>query len=310
MSVVLLAALLAAAPVSVAHRKVVTDDGAALALHRFSPPGRSSALPPVLLLADVGFGRPLFDFRGRGLARWLAERGRVVYVAELRGQGASSPAHSLRTALHLDLPAVAKALAGEGAVDLVAHGYLGTLALAAAGRELPVRRVVAINTPAAAEPPTELAAVFLGQGGHFSSLASSPEGFAMFEQLFSMGARVDPTVLRAGVAATRDLSPGVAAELLAWAQTGDLPLDDGSTVAERLHHYDRPTLLLLALADGFAPPESCSPLREWAAGPVEVRMFSRVVEGDDFAHASIFLSDRAPAVVFPAIEAFLAEPRP
>lgn len=306
LSLVLLAA---PAELQISHRKVVAADGAALALHRFLPPGGGTSLPPVLLLADVGFGRPLYDFKGGGLARFLAAHGRAVYVAELRGQGASDAGHSLRTIVHLDLPAIARAISAErpGPIDLVAHGFVGTLAIAATTRELQVRRVVALDTPALAEAPTELARSFLSGGGHFSSLASSPEGFGMFEQLFAMGAEIDPSVMRGLAGSTRDLSRGVSSELLAWMETGDLPLDDGTTVVSRLRASDRPTLLLLGLADGFAPSESCAPLRELARGKVSVRMFSRMSEGDDFAHASLLLGKRAPAFVFPAIERFLSE---
>ncbi len=305
-----LSLLIAAAPgdVRVSHRKVMTADGAALALHRYLPPGEGSGAPPVLLIADAGFGRGLFDFGGGGLARFLAASGRAVYVAELRGQGAADSLHSLRTIVPLDLPAIAAAIHGErpGPVDLVAHGYVGSLALAASTRELQVRRVVALNTPMWPEAPTVLAASFLSGGGRFSSLASSPEGFGAFEQLFAMGARVDPRVMAGFVGnATRDLSRPVAAELLSWMELGDLPLDDGTSVRSRLEAYDRPTLLLLGLADAWAPPESCVPLREHSRAKVELRMFNRVAEGDDFGHVSLLLGDRAPAFVFPEIERFL-----
>ena len=295
--------------VHVSHRRVVTADGASLALHRFLPPGKTSSLPAVLLLADVGFGRPLFDFKGTGLARWLAARGRVVYVAELRGQGASDSGHSLRTVIHLDLPAISRAIAVDrpGAIDLVAHGFIGSLAIAATTRELQVRRVVALSTPVVQEQPTELARAFLSTGGRFTSLASSPEGFGMFEQLFAMGAVIDPAVMRGLAGSTRDLSWGVSSELLTWMETGDLPLDDGTSVVSRLRQSDRPTLLLLGLADGFTPAESCVPLRGLTKGKVRIQMFSRVVEGDDFAHASLLLGKRAPTMVFPVIERYLAE---
>ena len=308
-----LSMLLFAAPadVQVSHRRVITGDGASLGLHRFLPPGGGVLQPPVLLLADLGFGRPLYDFKGTGLARWLAARGRAVYVAELRGQGASDAGHSLRTIVHLDLPAIAHAISLErsGPIDLVAQGFVGTLAIAATTKELQVRRVIALNTPVEAEPPTELARAFLSEGGHLSSMASSPEGFAMFEQLFAMGAQIDPTVLHGIAGTTRDLTRGVSSELLTWMETGDLPLDDGTTVVARLRESDRPTLLLLGIADGFAPSETCAPLRELTKGKVEVRVFSRVAEGDDFAHASMLLGKYAPTTVFPLIERFLSEPR-
>lgn len=333
--VVTLALLVAQADVAVSHRKVTTADGAALALHRFLPPGGGVLQPPVLLVADVGFGRPLYDFKQRGLARWLASRGRAVYVAELRGQGASSSGHSLRSVVHLDLPAVAAAIAQDRAsearsapacrgqacsqlsstgsdrtvadrrVDLIAHGYLGALALAAAGHELPVRRVVALQTPVLVESPTELVEAFLSGGGRFSSLSSSPEGFEIFSQLFSMGAEVDDGALRGLASSTRDLSRGTSAELLAWLHAGDLPLDDGTTVLGRLREYRAPTLLLLALADGFVPAESCTPLRELSKAPVQVRLFSRFMDGDDFSHASLLVGELAPRVVFPAVQLFL-----
>ncbi len=292
------------------HRRVVTEDGASLALHRFVPPGGGSALPAVLLLADVGFGRPLYDFKGAGLARWLAARGRLVYVAELRGQGAADSGHSLRTMIHLDLPAIAKVIAADhpGPIDLVAQGFVGTLAIAATTRELEVRRVVALSTPVIPEAPTELARSFLSTGGRFTSLASSPEGFGMFEQLFAMGAEIDPSVMRGLAGSTRDLSWGVSSELLTWMDTGDLPLDDGTTVLSRLKESDRPTLLLLGLADGFTPSESCAPLRGLTKGKVEVQMFSRVIEGDDFAHASLLLGRRSAASVYPVIERYLGAP--
>ena len=307
---VALALLVLSAPaeVRVSHRKVTTLDGAALALHRYLPPGGGLGAPPVLLISDAGFGRGLFDFAGGGLARFLAAKGRAVYVAELRGQGTADAGHSLRTVVALDLPAIAQAIAAErpGEIDLVAHGYVGTLALAATTRELHVRRVIALNTPVQPEAPTLLAAWFLSGGGRFSSLASSPEGFGAFEQLFSMGARVDRRVTAGFMAnASRDLSRPVAAELSSWMALGDLPLDDGTSVRSRLRQYDRPTLVLLGLADGWAPAESCTPLRELARGKVTLHLFSRTLEGDDFAHVSLLTSERAPRFVFPEIERFL-----
>jgi pimeloyl-ACP methyl ester carboxylesterase len=302
---VALSLLLAAAPADlrVSHRKVVTADGAALALHRYLPPGDGLLSPPVLLVADLGFGRALLD----GLARFLASEGRAVYVAELRGQGASDAGHSLRTVVALDLPAIAQAIAAErsGPLDVVAHGYVGTLVLAAAGHELLVRRVAALNTPVLLEPPTTLMESFLSEGGRFSTLASSPEGFAEFDQLFTMGTRASRQSAAAAAGRARDLSRPVAAELLAWLRLGDLPLDDGSTVLVRLRKFDRPTLLLLGLADGWAPTESCAPLREFSAAKVQVRLFTRQLEGDDFAHASLLLDERARHVVFPEIARFL-----
>lgn len=306
----LLAVLVLAQPVvTVSHRKLVTEDGAALALYRYQPLVTKRGLPPVLLIADLGFGRALFDFEGEGLAWWLVAHGREVYVAELRGQGAADATHSLRTAVELDLPALARALPGP--VDLVAHGYLGTLVLAS--RALQLRRVVAIATPLEPDAPSTLQHDFLSGGADFATLSASPAGFDRFEQLFAMGSRGDHHVLAAFAAnGTRTLGPGASRELLAWLQSGDLPLDDGSTVRARLAGWATPTLVLLGLADAWAPPESCVGWRAVAApGAVRLRTFSRFTDGDDYAHVSILVGHYARRWVFPELGAFLddADPR-
>lgn len=307
MIAVVAALALASVPdVHVAHRKVVTADGAALALYSYSLRGAAEPANAVLLIADVGFGRALLT----PLAEHLARAGRRVFVAELRGQGAADASHSLRTSFALDFPAIAWAVRLETKgrpVDLIAHGYLGTLALAATTNGLTVNKVVALNTPALAEPPTKLLADFLSHGGRFSTLGASPEGFATFVHLFALGSRADRRDLAGALhGATRDLGVGVSDELLAWMSAGDLPLDDGTSVTSRLRDYDRPTLLLLGLADTFAPTEACAPLRELAPrAKIQPRLFSRVVQGDDYAHASLFLGERARDQVFSEIEEFL-----
>ena len=288
MTALLLAAL---ATVPVSHRRVTAEDGAALALYRYGEP-RGEARP-VLIVVDVGFDHSL----AAPLAEFLAEHGRTVFVAELRGQGAASSGFSLRTMLHVDLPAIARAI-GEP-VDLIAHGYVGALAMAAAGHELAVRRVVALNAPFAPEPPTELQEWFLSDGGHFSTLFASPEGFEAFTQLFAMGSPSE------GRVTARDLSRPAASELLTWLRAGDLPLDDGTSVAARLRAFDRPTLMFLAMGDTWAPSESCTPLRERSRAKVRFISFSRFTHGDDFAHVTLLRGVNARRFVFAPIEEFL-----
>jgi pimeloyl-ACP methyl ester carboxylesterase len=89
----------------------------------------------------------------------------------------------------------------------------------------------------------------------------------------------------------------------------DLPLGKSLLVAG-LSTLNRPTLLLLGLADGFAPPEQCAVLRERAPGPVELHTFSRAEGAEDFSHLSILLGRFAPSRVFPRIDTFLSESSP
>ncbi len=315
MIAVALAALLGALPspeVSISHRRVVTADGASLSLSRFDPPGHGLGRPPVLLVADVGFGRELFDFEGRGLARALSAAGRRVYVAELRGQGRASGGGDLRRLVAEDLPAVANAVHQDqpGPFDLVAHGWVGSLAMGATTAELrgQVRRVVALSTPVLAEPPSRLVQAFLGEGGKTAALNDSAAGAKAFELMFAMttsfpGRTLDE--LRA--TAARDLPRGVADDLLGWMVNGDLPLLDGSSSLVRLRAYDRPTLQFLALADGFANPELCGPLREVSKAKVTLITFSRFVDGDDSGHLSMLLGRGAEARVFAPVNAFLSQ---
>jgi len=306
----LVAVLLVAAPaqVQVSHRRVLAADGAALALYRYAPPGEGATRPPVLLLPDLGFSRLVFDLYGEGLARWLSARGFLVYVGEVRGQGRAEPGGSLQAIATLDVPALVAAVQQDrpGPVDLLVQGYAGTLALAASGPG--VRRVVAINTPVALEVPSRLVEQFLGEGGRFSDLGSSPEGALAFDLLFAMGARFPAHVLEAlRLRAAKDLSASAAAGLLGWMRTGDLALGDGTSVASRLRAFDRPTLQLLALADGFASPELCSTLREVSKAKVTLATFSRFEDSEDYSHLSILLGTSAAREVFPRIERFLLE---
>jgi len=296
-------AVAALAPVQVAHRQVEVPGGT-LALTRYAPPARGAGRSPVVLVPDLGFSRALFDLYGEGLARWLAQRGFLVYVAELRGQGPSSPSHELGDVVAEELPAVLRAVADDapGPVDLVVHGWTGTLALAATVKELDgrVRRVVALDTPVLPEVPSALASLVVEEGG----LGTLDRW--TFDQLFALGSRFPPRT-KAALRSTglRDLPPQIRQQLLGWWRTGDLRLDDGSTVSARLAAYRLPTLLLLGLADGFAPPEQCSPLREVSKAKVEVRLYSRFENGDDYSHASLLLGAGAPDDVFAPLAAFL-----
>ncbi len=297
--------LLAAAPVEVAHRRVVSSDGASLALYRYGPAEGNS----VLLVPELGEGRVVFDAEGEGLARYLASHGRTAYVAELRGQGASfGPGYDLSALVARDLPAIVEAI-GAPQIDLVAHGYAGTLALAATAKELKGRvgRVVAIATPVLAEIPSPLALAVLSEGGDLRQLAA--EGSGVFELLFSMHGRFRSgrlEVLRAH--AFSPLGLRASHQLLAWMRTGDLQLDDGTSVLARLSAYDRPTLLLMGLADGFANPEFSTPLPQISKANVKMRTFSRAdLASEDYSHLSLLQGKGAETEVFRPALAFLNE---
>jgi hypothetical protein len=178
--------------------------------------------------------------------------------------------------------------------------------------------VVALNTPVAAEVPSALVEQFLASGGKLADLTSTNRGASDFELMFAMASKFPPRVLSAvETGGVRDLGELQATELLGWMKSGDLALDAGraadgqapladppDTVLTRLRAYDRPTLQLLALADGWASPELCSPLRELSKAKVTLQTFSRFVHGTDYSHVSVLLGQQAPATVFPRIDDF------
>jgi predicted alpha/beta hydrolase len=299
----LLAVVVAQLPVDVeiSRRRVDAADGVPLALYRYDPPGHGVAHAAVLLVADFGFGRSLFDFEGRGLARWLSERGVRVYVGEVRGQGASGGGASLPAIAERDLPALFAAVASENAwpFDLVVQGWVGTLALTVA-TPAQVRRVVAVNTPVEFAVPASGVEHWLFGGGRFSALAPGE-----FDALFALKALLPE---RTGAAfqatGTRDLSAALALQWLGWMRTGDLPLAHG-TVESALSRYDRPTLQVLALADGVAPPELASPLRELTRAPTELVTLTHFTRSEDGSHLSVFLGREVETELFPRIERFL-----
>ncbi len=306
----LLCAVMAADPgneVTVSHRKVLASDGVALALYRYAPASGGEGKPPVLLIADFGLGRAVFDLRGEGLARWLAQRGRVAFVAELRGQGqASGTAWTPAEIVSKDLPAIAAAIGG-GPFDAVAHGWAGTLVLAASVQELQgrVRRVVCLATPAEFAVPSPLAQALLLSGGGLGSLGADPEGAKIFELLFALGAKIRPAQLFAlRSSGFSDLGPKASAALLRWMQSGDLQLSTGESLKARLKRYDRPTIQFLGLADGWANSELCGTLREVTQAKVKIRVFSRFdYISEDYSHLSLLQGEGAPREIFaPALK--------
>jgi pimeloyl-ACP methyl ester carboxylesterase len=269
-------AVLSLLTVDVAHRRVDAADGTALALYRYGAPGA----PAVLMIPDLGFNRAVFDIEGEGLARYLAEHGHTVYVAELRTHGLDKRIGDLKSVLDVIGPA-----------DLVAHGYAGTLAMAA--NDPRIRRVVAVSTPVLLEVPNKLTRDFLlaGPGDAFDLL------FAM-DGRFRTG-RLD--ALRAHAPAPID-----GLELEAWMKRGDLTVADGTTVLQRLRAYDKPTLMFLGLADTFAPPELATPLVHLSKAEVHLHTFSRAdLDHEDYSHLSLLQGENARSDVWEPALRFL-----
>jgi pimeloyl-ACP methyl ester carboxylesterase len=272
--VIVSVAVLSLLAVDVAHRRVDAPDGTPLALYRYGAPGA----PAVLLIPDLGFNRAVFDIEGEGLARFLADHGHTVYVAELRAHGLAKRLGDLRAVLDV-----------IGECDLVAHGYAGTLAMAA--NDPRIGRVVAISTPVQPEA-SKLATEYLARGR------------GSFELLFAMDGRFRTGRLEALRA--HAVAPIDGPELLGWMRQGDLVFEDRTTVLQRLRAYDKPTLLFLGLADTFAGPEAATPLVHLSKADVHLRTFSRAdLAHEDYSHLSLLQGENARTDVFEPALRFL-----
>ncbi|HVE84217.1 MAG TPA: alpha/beta fold hydrolase [Myxococcales bacterium] len=297
----------------ISRRKVLSADGAALALYRYSPDGGGAGRPAVLLVPDLGFGRECFDLQGEGLAPFLQRRGLDTFVAELRGQGnADAPAAwALSEWATLDLRAVVDAVQAvhPGPLDLVVHGYGGGLAIAAAPRELQgkVRRVVALSPAVAPEVPNPVVRRLLGLPGTLSRAAQERAFDLLFAHGAAMGGATRGLLERSG---PRDLGQSAARDLLRWMEEGDLPFPDGTRVRERIAGYDRPTLVVLPMLDNYAHAEFAEPLRALAPrARVQLRSLSKLyMEREDYTHLSMLHGRGAPQDVFAPALAFLDAP--
>lgn len=301
----LLASAAAFGQPKVLRRKVLTADGITLALTRLQP--EASRGRPVLIVPELGFGGELYE---NSLAAFLASKGRDVFVLEPRGHGRSSKPRAWRLSqlIEVDLPAAVSAIekSNEQAIDLVVHGYGGTLVLAACSKELSgkIGRVVALSTPVEAELPNEATRQLLSSGGGLTRLGANT-----WEMLFARGAKIERSRLeRIRTEDLSDLGEAAAGDLLAWMRSGDLALADGSSLKSRLAAYERPTLLVLPLQDNFAHPEFASPLREISKAPVTVRVLSRAeLHAEDYSHLSVLLGSEAATDVFAPALSFLDE---
>lgn len=110
-----------------------------IAVHRFS--SGPSVFPPVLLVhGSIENGKIFYSGSGKGLAPYLAQNGFDVFVADLRGKGASRPLvnrHSKATqtdTIEGELPFLVnkiKETTGADSLHLGAHSWGGVLLLSA-----------------------------------------------------------------------------------------------------------------------------------------------------------------------------------
>ncbi|HJL19011.1 MAG TPA: alpha/beta fold hydrolase [Sandaracinaceae bacterium LLY-WYZ-13_1] len=310
-----------------------TDDGWRLQLTRTAHRGRvDPARRPVVIVPGYGMNGFIFGFhpRGTSLVRHLADAGLEVWVANLRGQGASAPRSpdapgpSLRAYAEQDLRAAIDAVLGhtEGradAVDVLGASLGGSIAYAhlALERDARIGALVTVGSPLRwTDVPLLLRVPF--RSPRLASLVRVRgtrrlAGLALpvatrvpaLLSLYMNTANVDLDHAEVMVRTVEDPHPRVNADIAKWLNASDMVLR-GVNVTEALAGRREPLLVVLANRDGIVPEGAALSVRDaWGGGDVETLRI-----GDDegwYAHADLFVGDEAPARVFEPIRRWLAE---
>ncbi len=328
--------------------EVTTDDGWRLLLRRFPPraevpsgsagatASRAPALPPVLMVhGHANSGWIWYGPRHGGLAGALADAGRDVWVAELRGNPGTEPTGgSARRAdvrfsakLRHDLPALTAAILEATAarqLDAVGHSLGGVLLmLRALGADTDggaIRRLVVLSSPLHLEggvPRWLSSAPFRALSRRLGRVplgALGAKGGAALS-MRAMGAHVDPRLLdhetfraflRHGLADT--FGPELE-EVLAWVRTGDPRVfSDPSLVGRPFRRLPVPTRFLVGAGDTLTTPAAARDAYEHLAG---AEADFRIIGGatgarGDYRHADLLIAPSARLDVAPHVNEWLA----
>lgn len=310
-----------------------TADGWRLHLTRTAAPGRlDPARRPVVIVPGYGMNGFIFGFhpRGTSMVRHLAEAGLEVWVANLRGQGASAPLDadapppSLRGYAERDLKAAIDAVLERTStraerVDVIGASLGGSIAYAhlALDRDPRVGALVTVGSPLRwASVPLVLRLPFRSarvaglvrvQGvrrlaGLALPVATRVPGLL---SLYMNTANVDLTVADQMIQTVEDPHPRVNSDIAKWLNASDMILR-GINVTEALAERREPLLIVLANRDGIVPPAAALSVRD-AWGGTDL---STLRIGDDerwYAHADLFVGHEAPTQVFEPIRRWLHE---
>lgn len=290
-------------------------------------PGRA----PVVMIPGYAMNGHVLAFHPRGpsMVEHLVADGAEVWVANLRGQGDSTPlgrpARFGMAELALDdLPRVfdvVKARTATGADRLSAIGcslgasYLYAY-LAAHPTDHPFDRVVAIGGPLrwttvhpllrAAFVSSRLAGIVPIKGTRPLAKAALPL-LVKVPSLLGLYMNADAIDLSQAdmlVPTVEDPIPGVNYDIARWVKETDLRLR-GLPVTKRLGLvHDLPVLALLANKDGIVPPQTARAVAAaMPRSPVDILEVG--TDAQWYAHADLFIGDRAQQEVFVPLSSWL-----
>lgn len=310
-----------------------TDDGWELHLTRTVVPSRfEPARRPVLIVPGYGMNGFIFNFHPAGvsLVLHLASSGLEVWVANLRGQGASrrrspeAPCPSLRRYAEEDLRAAIDAIltatkTRHDRVDVLGASLGGSIAYAhmALERDHRVGSLVAIGSPlrwVEVSPllrlpfrsPRLASLIRVNNTRRLAELALPvamrlPILLSIYLNAANVDLRAAPEMIRT----VEDPHPRVNSDIAKWLAASDMILR-GVNVTESLHECGESLLLVVANRDGIVPEATALSARDaWGEGEVDVLRVGDPTRW--YAHADLFIGHRARDEVFEPIARWLCE---
>lgn len=317
---------------------VRTSDGWRIALHRYRPEHPRKGLP-VILCHGLGGNRYSFDLPGApSLARFLRDRGRDVWVVELRGSGQSDRPGILKSDVpwswgfddHLQKDVAAAidcvlAHTHAAAVHWIGHSMGGMLGLSrvAAHDGSPIASVVALGAPCDfSQIPPRIFALLLRLKSALKLIHLVPTGILARISIPVLGflppyiqglyhaANIDPTTARRIVTlgSAAIMSSQLWLDFGRFLETGVFATNDGAPYLELLGRSEVPMLSIAGAADLLAPPAS---VNSQCAQPGLSGERTYLVMGkdsgcqEDYGHMDLLLGNRADQEIYPVIADWL-----
>ncbi|MBL8679676.1 MAG: alpha/beta fold hydrolase [Myxococcales bacterium] len=313
---------------------VATEDGATIVLSRIRPRGEPRGLPPVVLCHGLAMNRRAFALHEkRSFAVAFAERGRDVWLLELRGSADAAPPTAIAKASFDDYAThdVPAALAfvrektGANEVDWVGFSMGGMLAYAFLGarRGAGVRRLATIGSPVrfSEHPAARAFATFPLLLSPFLSLARTPFRWLALvaaplvwpgvPRALSRGLRgehYNGRWIRRMMANTlADVPSGVSKQFVRWLRAGTFDSNDGRfDYLDGLASITVPTFIVAGSHDRLAPPTAVLEAAERITAPVEtLQVGARFGTRHDYDHLDLILGRDAVSDVFTPVAQWL-----
>lgn len=310
-----------------------TEDGFTLTCRHYAPL-QFPALPiAVILLPDVYENANVFDLQGRGLARYLAEKGLDVYALNWRGTGQSKNP-SLGNAgkwdwdfdalVSQDLPAIIKVVRqrSKKVIKVVGHGLGGTAALAFAGgndeKAAEISAIVGIGTPGRPMVPNEIFNALIDDSSKLPANAPVmvPKGATMpapfpdptrsvLDILLTNGKDFDAKVRREYY--TNCLEPipfAMAAQFIGWYRNKTMVRGDGSgDYRQAIKSVTTQVHFICGKIDNLVDPvDSIDAFRTLETPKKSFQIFSLANNNEyEFGHVGLLLASSAKKEIYPTI---------